>query len=483
MGSFFKRKNGEDTSAEKAKEAAKEELSPDETEKRIREILSGEDKNTVKSKRKPKKIKKIIIIAVIAVILLLFLSRLMGKKEMSLPPVSELKKGEIESSLTVTGPVEGTESVDVTSNLHAKVTELNVKEGDEVKEGETVLLKIDTADIEKEIENAKGNLELLRAQREEKLRDEQAQYEKALQDLAFAEDDFNRKNALYQTGDISKVDYDTALNALNDARRTAQGFNVENGRVTGDESSDLEIENAERALRQVEDKLEDAVIKAPISGTVTRVYTKVGQFADKTDDANNPLIVIEDLKKLQMKVKISEYSIGMVKEDQPVEITADILGGKTVEGKIASISPTGEEKGGGSTERVIPAIVSIEDDSGLIAGITAKAKILLAKAEDSFTVPISAVSDDGEGDKLIQFVISEGTEKNVGSIESVKVETGIEGDINIEIKDTVSKEDRELLKEGAIFITSYDASLEGMSGSFASPEKPQEETAAVPRKE
>ena len=233
----------------------------------------------------------------------------------------------------------------------------------------------------------------------------------------------------------------------------------------------------------MEDKLEDAVIKAPISGTVTRVYTKVGQFADKTDDANNPLIVIEDLKKLQMKVKISEYSIGMVKEDQPVEITADILGGKTVEGKIASISPTGEEKGGGSTERVIPAIVSIEDDSGLIAGITAKAKILLAKAEDSFTVPISAVSDDGEGDKLIQFVISEGTEKNVGSIESVKVETGIEGDINIEIKDTVSKEDRALLKEGALFITSYDASLEGMSGSFASPEKLQEETAAVSRKE
>ena len=72
MGSFFKRKNGEDTSAEKAKEAAKEELSPDETEKRIREILSGEDKNTAKSKRKPKKTKKIIIVAVIAVILLLF---------------------------------------------------------------------------------------------------------------------------------------------------------------------------------------------------------------------------------------------------------------------------------------------------------------------------------------------------------------------------------------------------------------------------
>ena len=72
MGSFFKRKNGEDTSAEKAKEATKEELSPDETEKRIREILSGEDKNTAKSKRKPKKTKKIIIVAVIAVILLLF---------------------------------------------------------------------------------------------------------------------------------------------------------------------------------------------------------------------------------------------------------------------------------------------------------------------------------------------------------------------------------------------------------------------------
>ena len=452
------------------------------TESRIEELLSQEEEenNRNKIRRRPKKTKKIIIIIAIIAIFLIIIKSLGGKGEIPMPAVSALEKGEIESSLTVTGPVEGTDSVDVTSNLHAKVIELNVKEGDSVKANETVLARLDTSDIEKEIENARGTYELLLAQRDEKMKEQQSQYEKAVSELNLSEADFNRKSALYQTGDISKVDYDSSASALTDAWRTVSGFNTENGRVVPDESTLIELQNAERTLRQVEEKLKDAVIKAPITGTVTRVYTKVGKFADNTDDSNNPMIVVENLEKLQMKVSISEYSIGKVKIGQPVEISADILGEDTVKGEIINISPTGEEKGGGSTERVIPTTISIEDNSRLIAGITAKAEILLDRADDTFVVPISAVSDSGTGDKYMQFVVpeSEGDGIVKGSIKSVPVKTGIEGDINIEIRDILSESDRELLREGALYLGSYDASMEGVSGSFTRPEASVQTTAA-----
>ena len=67
-----------------------------------------------------------------------------------------------------------------------------------------------------------------------------------------------------------------------------------------------------------------------------------------------PLFVIENLDNLELEIKVSEYTIGKVAVGQEAEISADILNGETVHGEVISISPTGEEKGGGSSERVIP---------------------------------------------------------------------------------------------------------------------------------
>ena len=89
---------------------------------------------------------------------------------------------------------------------------------------------------------------------------------------------------------------------------------------------------------------------SPIDGTVVRVNSRVGRFADMVDD-DKPLFAIDNLDNLEMKISVSEYSIGKVKLGQEAEITADILNGQTERGVITAISPTGEEKGGGSTER------------------------------------------------------------------------------------------------------------------------------------
>ena len=94
---------------------------------------------------------------------------------------------------------------------------------------------------------------------------------------------------------------------------------------------------------------EEAKIKAPSFRYGSQSKSKVGQFADKPDE-NEPIFTIENLENLELEIKISEYSIGKVKTGQKAEITADILGGESVQGEVTAISPTGEEKGGGSTD-------------------------------------------------------------------------------------------------------------------------------------
>ncbi|MEG2733564.1 MAG: HlyD family efflux transporter periplasmic adaptor subunit, partial [Clostridium sp.] len=171
--------------------------------------------------------------------------------------------------------------------------------------------------------------------------------------------------------------------------------------------------------------LENTKITSPIAGTVVRVNTKVGRFADKIED-DKPMFIIENLDVLEMKIKVSEYSIGKIQVGQEASIRADILGGETVTGEVTDISPTGEEKGGGSTERVIPTTIRIaEKNTKLIAGITAKAQIALNESRDTLIVPISSLLQKEDGLYLAS------VQNNM--IKLIPVEHGVQNDIQTEV--------------------------------------------------
>lgn len=343
------------------------------------------------------------------------------------PVVTEpLARGDVQEMLSVSGPVSGTDSADVMSGLHAEVTAVLVKEGDYVEKGQP-LATLDEHDARQMVAEAENQVALARAARDEALKQAQAGYEKAQQAFKSAQDDFARKQALYETGDIAKAEFEQAQAALADAKAELGSYSVENGAVTVGESYALQIEAAQFALDKAQDEFAQTTVKAPIAGTVTRVNTRVGQFADKADGNATTMFSIENLDELQLEILISEYSIGKVRVGQKAAISADIMNGKTVEGEVVSISPSGEEKGGGSTERVIPTKVLVEGaDSGLIPGITAKAEIVLDEAKDVWVVPISALLSEADGTTQLAFVRD-------GAVRMSPVTTGVESDISAEV--------------------------------------------------
>ena len=375
-----------------------------------------------------------------------------GGSTLSQVPSMALAKGDVVSSLSLTGPVSGTDSADVVSNLHSEVLEIRVKEGDTVEKGQ-VLAVIDRTDAQKEVDVAQNAYDLAVSEYNESLRDTKIGYEKAKQDYSTASLNYERNKTLLEAGAISSAEFEAVGNALSDARRAVEGYRMENGQAVPDESYELKVKAAQFELDQKKRDLEDTEVKSPISGTVVRVNSKVGQFADKPED-EKPMFIIENLAQLEMELQISEYSVGDVSVGLPVDITADILNGKTVTGTITSISPTGEEKtGSASTERVVPATVSIDKaDSGLIAGITARASIVTERAEDVFKVPSSAVRTGEDGSRQIA-VLKEGT----GIVHFVSVDTGVESDLETEII-PIGEE----LTEGMTLLLTPDGLTEGM---------------------
>lgn len=359
-------------------------------------------------------------------------------------------KGDIKEELIVSGPVSGTDSVDVVSNIHAEVTDLRVKEGDRVEAGQ-LLAVIDGSDIEREVEIAQNAYDLAVATYNEQQILAENGYAKALQDYEAARAEYERTSVLYEAGDVSMVAWETARNQMNDAQRAIRNFTIKDGKAVANESYALQIKNAEFELQKKKEELEDCQVASPITGTVVRVNTKVGRFADTIED-DKPMFIIENLDVLEMKINISEYSIGKVQVGQDVEITADILGGNAVKGCVTAISPTGEEKGGGSTERVIPTTIKIEEkDTKLIAGITARAKIILSQAENALIVPISAVLEEADGTYVVA------VQDNI--VKRIPVSTGVESDIQVQV---IPDKEGELTEGMAVAANPVSEMAEGM---------------------
>lgn len=428
-------------------------MTDQEFEKELAELMSDESAGKKKKKKrfhisvKTWSRKRRIITGVAAVAAaLVAVSRVFGGGKDKVVPVmtSTLAKSDVQEILSISGPVSGTDSAEVVSRLHAEILEILVKEGDRVEAGQ-VLARLDPTDVQKEVDIAQNAYDLEVANRDEAQTDAEIGYAKAVQDRQKAQLDYDRKSALFAAGDISKSEMEEAENALSDAWRAVTAYTLDGGKPVASHSYDLRVKNAEYELEQKKKDLEETEVTSPISGTVVRVNSRVGRFADTVDD-DKPLFAIDNLDNLEMKIDVSEYSIGKVKLGQKAEIQADILGGETEEGVITAISPTGEEKGGGSTERVIPTTIQIQNpDTRLIAGINARARIVLNEAKDAWAVPTGAVLVRDDGTYLASV--------ENGQVKLIPVETGVESDVETEVRG-------ESLEDGLVYITAPDASVE-----------------------
>lgn len=137
--------------------------------------------------------------------------------------------------------------------------------------------------------------------------------------------------------------------------------------------------------------------------------------------------VVEDLSKLKMLVKVSEYDIRNIELGQKVEISSEMLPEMQFDGVVSHIAPTGEKN---DNESVIPVTIDLNSDSqaqGLIAGVSGRARILTRFIPKELAVPTEAIRYDDDGKEYV-FVFKS------GKIKKVKITVGESDSINTQIK-------------------------------------------------
>jgi RND family efflux transporter MFP subunit len=131
-------------------------------------------------------------------------------------------------------------------------------------------------------------------------------------------------------------------------------------------------------------KLEDAVVRAPISGVVSERPVNVGEYmAERTQVAT-----IVQVNPLKLRTGVQERHAGIIQPGQVVEFRVESFGDAVFQGKVAYVSPSLDE-----TMRTFTVEALVDNhDLRLKPGFFAKGVILTRKDEGVLAVPDAAVS-------------------------------------------------------------------------------------------
>ncbi len=155
--------------------------------------------------------------------------------------------------------------------------------------------------------------------------------------------------------------------------------------------SSISLNDAAHSLQNAYDQLADYQIKAPISGKVIQKNVKAGDKLDSGSGSNaSSMAIIADLSTLTFEMSVDELDITSIREGQTVEVTADAVEGKTFSGIVDNVSIVGTTQNGVTSYPVKVVLDGAESES-LIPGMNVNATIIVESHTDVLLVPLSAV--------------------------------------------------------------------------------------------
>lgn len=348
--------------------------------------------------------------------------------------VAKAQRGEINSLLTVSGLVEPKETVRVFSKTVGQVKEILVQEGDQVKK-DAILMRLDDEQIRLQVAQARANLDSAQASlerikagaRPQEVSQVEAAVRQAKINMDSAEENYLKMQKLFSEGAISEQQHDQAKNQLEIARAQYQSASESYKLITeGASAQDIraveaQVRQAQSALELAQSQLNNSIIKAPISGSVTSISVKTGELASSAI----PLLSILDISELSVKAGISEKDIGAVQIGQEAEIFIDAFPQEKFSGEVASkgvlvdpVSKTMEIK------------IRIKEPPVVIPpGVFARANIITEHNTDALIIPSTALTRKADG--LFVFVL----ENDEQTVKRRAIITGITQGNQVEVVD------------------------------------------------
>jgi ABC exporter DevB family membrane fusion protein len=287
------------------------------------------------------------------------------------------QKTSAENTVAAPGVVEAiSEEIEVGAEIPGKLKQVLVEEGDEVLKGQTIAV-LENSDFEAQIIAAQSQIETLRRQKEtaeakvlqaktertrifngarpEERREALQSYEQTLPNVEQAKREVERREKLFDSGDISREELERAKRDLETVQKQSNAmrekYNVVNADARKDDLSKADaaillaenqasefgamIREAEARVRTAQANLDKTIIRAPITGVILRKRLKDGESVSPENQTG--IISLADVSALRVRVDLDETDVAKVRENQKAFVTADAYGEQKFYGKIVKI--------------------------------------------------------------------------------------------------------------------------------------------------
>ncbi|MGB7346342.1 MAG: efflux RND transporter periplasmic adaptor subunit, partial [Pirellulaceae bacterium] len=359
-----------------------------------------------------------------------------------------LEQGEIESS-------SNTEVIcEVRSRSGGSVSILWVAdEGTKVDKGDK-LVELDSSQLVTQVKEdkiqvtmasanvttAKAKLEQAKIAREEYLEGIYKTEEKAIQsEMAIAEQELRKaelalgsSQRLVAKGLVKSLQLDADKFAVANAQNQLEGAkgrlkvlqNLTRKKMLVQYDSDIEaaaaqlsayeseMQEEELELAETEAQIKKCVMNAPSAGVVVHAnqYSSRGGNAEFVVEAGatvrerQAIIRLPDPSQMQIKCKINESRITLIKEGMPVKIAVDAIPGMKLQGRVKKVNRYAEPGSffSSNIKEYATIVEIVNPPESIRTGMTAEAQIFVEQLEDAVQIPIQGLYE--HGDKMYSLV-------------------------------------------------------------------------------
>ena len=319
--------------------------------------------------------------------------------------VQQIVKTDLLETMSFFGTIKAINQVDVYTKVSGRVEELKVKNGDEVKSGD-ILVVLEHSAIKAQTEQATASLEAAGAQL------------KQLQiNLANLKKELDRIIELSKEGAVSeskKDQIETQYNAL----------------LAQKESVEAQVRQLEAVLQQAKINLQEANIRASISGIVAQKYVDMGDMVTP----QRPVFTIIQVDTVKVTASIPETILSRVKSGLThAAIIADAYPDKTFDGVVTYVAPSVDQR-----SRTLEIEIEMNNaDRILKAGMFCRVELILDSKKGVIAIPKDLIVYDilGNTKEYAIYTIQDGLAKKV------KVNPGIYSYGLVEIKEGLAPGD------------------------------------------
>lgn len=226
-----------------------------------------------------------------------------------------------EGRIKTAGLVEATE-LHLSPKLAGRISEICCKEGETIKEGQPAI-RLENKDLNAAAAQARAGV----ARAEANIKSSEAGVERARLQMEEAGRQSERARELFRKGFISKADLDLAVSGYETSTAAHRAS------MSQLDSAKAGLMEAAATLAFNKARLDDTIIKAPLTGTVIFRAVEKGE----TVAPGAAILTIADMDNLYVRTDIDENSIGNVALNADAAINAEGLPGRIFKGKVSEI--------------------------------------------------------------------------------------------------------------------------------------------------